>query len=317
VGNRGNKFGILDVFGDRAVQIKEDNLSLGRALVSLDGLSVGDSFGEKFFLHPNVVENIVAARAIPALPWYYTDDTEMALSIVAILRKYGQIDQDELAQSFAHRYNSDRSYGRAMHGLLEKIRNGEPWLHVASALFDGQGSYGNGAAMRVAPLGAFFADDLDLLVSEARKSAEITHSHPEAIAGAIAVSLAAAFACKLYTKATFASKGEFLEQIIPLVLDSEVKSQIIRASNLAENTSVHSAAQILGNGTHVSAQDTVPFSLWCAAQHLDSYEKALWLTVSGLGDRDTTCAIVGGIVALSAGRESIPSEWLKAREALP
>ncbi len=130
------------------------------------------------------------------------------------------------------------------------------------------------------------------------------------------MSVAAAFACKL-NSTDFPSKSEFLGQIIPLVPDSEVKSKIIRAANLAEKTSVHSAAQILGNGTHVSAQDTVPFSLWCAAQHLNSYENALWFTVSGLGDRDTTCAIVGGIVALSAGRESIPSEWLKAREALP
>ena len=40
------------------------------------------------------------------------------------------------------------------------------------------------------------------------------------------------------------------------------------------------------------------------------------MTVSGLGDRDTTCAIVGGIVALSAGRESIPAEWLQAREKI-
>ncbi|MEA5594520.1 ADP-ribosylglycohydrolase family protein [Rivularia sp. UHCC 0363] len=63
---------------------------------------------------------------------------------------------------------------------------------------------------------------------------------------------------------------------------------------------------ILGNGTKVSAQDTVPFTLWCAAQHLDNYEEALWLTVSGLGDRDTNCAIVGGIVSLSTGVESIP-----------
>jgi hypothetical protein len=39
-------------------------------------------------------------------------------------------------------------------------------------------------------------------------------------------------------------------------------------------------------------------------------------TVAGMGDRDTTCAIVGGIVALSAGRESIPRAWLSAREPL-
>lgn len=77
------------------------------------------------------------------------------------------------------------------------------------------------------------------------------------------------------------------------------------------------AVAVLGNGTGLSAQDTVPFALWCAAQHLDDYEAALWLTVSGLGDRDTTCAIVGGIVACALGEAGIPSAWLAAREPLP
>jgi ADP-ribosylglycohydrolase len=61
----------------------------------------------------------------------------------------------------------------------------------------------------------------------------------------------------------------------------------------------------------------VPFCLWAAAHHRGSYEEALWTTVSGLGDRDTTCAIVGGIVAMSAGVESIPKIWLESREPLP
>ena len=74
-------------------------------------------------------------------------------------------------------------------------------------------------------------------------------------------------------------------------------------------------ADILGSGHEISAQDTVPFVLWCAAQHLDHFEEALWLTVSGLGDRDTTCAMVGGIVAGAPG--GIPADWLAAREPLP
>ncbi len=95
-------------------QVPNSDMCLIRALASLDGLSVGDAFGEKFFLHPDVVDNLVAARAIPRQPWYYTDDTEMALSIVAVLREYGKIDQDKLAQSFAQRYNSERGYGASM-----------------------------------------------------------------------------------------------------------------------------------------------------------------------------------------------------------
>ena len=77
------------------------------------------------------------------------------------------------------------------------------------------------------------------------------------------------------------------------------------------------AVAALGNGSGVSAQDTVPFALWCASQHLDDYAAALWLTVSGLGDRDTTCAIAGGVAALCTGVEGIPGAWRSAREPLP
>ena len=69
-------------------------------------------------------------------------------------------------------------------------------------------------------------------------------------------------------------------------------------------------------GRHADlAQDTVPFALWCVARHLGDFEEAMWRTVSGLGDRDTTCAIAGGIIA-AAPTASIPSEWLDAREDL-
>jgi ADP-ribosylglycohydrolase len=64
--------------------------------------------------------------------------------------------------------------------------------------------------------------------------------------------------------------------------------------------------------SRVSAPDTVPFALWCAARHLDDYVEAMWQTVSGLGDRDTTCAIVGGIVA--AAGAGVPSDWRASRE---
>jgi ADP-ribosylglycohydrolase len=91
---------------------------------------------------------------------------------------------------------------------------------------------------------------------------------------------------------------------------------LYRASQLSLEYSVATAVSALGNGTMVSAQDTVPFTLWCAARHLDDFTAAMWTTVSGLGDRDTTCAIVGGIVALYVGEAGIPQEWLQARESL-
>ena len=63
-----------------------------RALQSLEGLSVGDAFGDRFFVNPDVVEGLIEARALPAAPWAFTDDTLMALSIVAVLKGYQTIN---------------------------------------------------------------------------------------------------------------------------------------------------------------------------------------------------------------------------------
>lgn len=293
---------------------------LARAYDSLEGLSVGDAFGERFFFTVSSanVEQVVAARQPPAPPWDYTDDTQMALSIVSILRQHNGIEQEHLARSFAERFMQQpgRGYGPAMHRLLPRIHGGASWHTAAYELFGGQGSFGNGAAMRVAPLGAFFADDLDAVVTHAQRSAEVTHAHPEGIAGAIAVALAAAHAVRLRGTPP-PDRQTFLDTILPRVPDSKVAAKIQLARNLEPDTPVWSAIPVLGNGSGISAQDTVAFTLWCAAQHLDDYAAALWLTVSGLGDIDTNCAIVGGIVAAYTGAAGIPAEWRQRREPLP
>jgi ADP-ribosylglycohydrolase len=301
---------------------------LARALTALEGLSVGDAFGERFFIRPgewsdqqlaphaDIAERLIAMRALPAPPWRYTDDTEMALSVVANLRLHGGIEQDALARSFAERYDPSRGYGPAMHRLLARIRSGELWQAVAPSLFEGQGSYGNGAAMRVAPVGAFFADNLELAGEHARRSAEVTHAHPEGIAGAVAVAVAAAWAWRIGQGAA-PSFTTLLDLVLPSIPDSEVRSRIRRATELSPGAPPQIAAAMLGNGSGISAQDTVPYTLWCAASCLNDYEAALWLTASGLGDVDTNCAIVGGIVALATGEVGIPAEWRQSRERLP
>ncbi len=295
-----------------------ERLTLARR--ALDGLSVGDAFGDTFFVRPPdpaVVFARIDARALPESPWRYTDDTQMALSIFSVLEKFGSIDQDGLAADFATRYEPARKYGASMHGLLRAIRDGQPWKECATSQFEGQGSYGNGAAMRVAPLGAFFADNLDEVVKQAHLSAEVTHAHPEAIAGAIAVSVATALAWQLSQSGTLPGRSEFIDLLLPFIPDSQVRSKTRRARDISERTSVESVAAMLGSGYAISAQDTVPFVLWCAGESLADYEEALWLTVRGLGDIDTTCAMVGGIVALSCSDPGIPASWLQAREPLP
>ena len=66
--------------------------ALSRAWLSLHGLSVGDAFGERFFCPPTEVRQRISRRDLPDAPWTYTDDTEMALSIVEILQERGSTD---------------------------------------------------------------------------------------------------------------------------------------------------------------------------------------------------------------------------------
>ena len=115
----------------------------------------------------------------------------MACVLAAHLRRFGEVRQDGLAAEFARRHDRERGYGPAMvFDLMPRLAAGEHWSTAAPALFDGQGSFGNGAATRAPPLGAFFADDLDRAAEQAALSAEVTHAHPEAVAGAVAVALA-------------------------------------------------------------------------------------------------------------------------------
>jgi ADP-ribosylglycohydrolase len=294
------------------------DLRLARAYQSLEGLSCGDAFGERFFLPDAVVRFLIPQRAVPAPPWFYTDDTMMALGLVATLEKYGTIEQEYLATRFAADYEPSRGYGEAMHTMLPKLRRKpSSWQSEAQSLFRGEGSFGNGSAMRVAPLGAYFADDPDELVDQAERSAVVTHCHAEAVAGAIAVALAAGIAVEAGTRPDPLTPRDFLERVCAKTPASAVRRGIQKAIELPAETTVDAAVAALGNGLRVSAPDTVPFALWASAHHQHCFEDALWTTVSGLGDRDTTCAIVGGIVVMSAGAGSVPKLWLENRESLP
>ncbi|HSI86082.1 MAG: ADP-ribosylglycohydrolase family protein [Candidatus Methylacidiphilales bacterium] len=298
------------------MQTSHDRLSL-----CIDGLSVGDAFGEMFFGSPNSARSCIAKNQLPPGNWYYTDDTELALAIVDVLREKGHIDQDMLAERFALRFQAepDRGYGKGTRIFCEYVNLKVPWRTAHSMAFK-QGSMGNGSAMRVAPVGAWFADAVpEVIADEARKSAEITHHHPEGIAGAIAVALATATACQMREQnADKATTGQrIFETLFAHVPQSKVLDGIRTAFALDPNTAdSYQAAKILGNGFAVSCPDTVPYVIWSACRNIDDYCEAILNTLSGGGDTDTTCAMVGGIVAMYAGRESIPPQWLSSREKL-
>ncbi|MFB4317557.1 ADP-ribosylglycohydrolase family protein [Actinomadura sp. 21ATH] len=278
-----------------------------RAHASLLGLALGDALGSQFFVPAN--RSAYDAQTVPPPPWEWTDDTEMASSVLHVLSRHGGIDQDALAASFAEHHDFDRGYGPSTNRLLRLIREGGDWRVLAREPFGGQGSWGNGAAMRVAPLGAWYAGDTGTAAREAELSATVTHPHPEAVAGAVAVAVAAA--CEQPTP------GAFIDTILRHVPSGSVHDGIREARRLLTVRDPVLAASVLGNGRQVAAHDTVPFTIWAAARHLDDYERAFWTTAAAGGDIDTTCAIVGGIVAARTGTPGLPPAWLEACEPLP
>jgi ADP-ribosylglycohydrolase len=153
------------------------------------------------------------------------------------------------------------------------------------------------------------------LAHQARASAEPTHAHPDAHAGAIAVAFAAALAWQMGQGTRERSGEALLHEVVRRTPSGATRAGLERAASLSLLSEPGTAVAELGNGSQVICSDTVPFALWCAARHLD-FEEALWTTVSGLGDRDTTCAIAGGVVALSVGAEGIPKAFADAREPL-
>ncbi|MGW3829765.1 ADP-ribosylglycohydrolase family protein [Streptomyces microflavus] len=286
---------------------------LAAARRSLEALALGDAFGERWFplfRDRRRAVNEIRARRTPQEPlWHWTDDTALALALQRSLDERDRVDQDHLALCYALAFDADqaRAYGHGMHLLLPQLLVAPAdWRTLAPGLFDG-GSLGNGAAMRVAPLGARFHEDLDLVAEQAVLSAAVTHAHPDGIAGAVAVAVAAALSVR----------GEFtLEAVADRTPEGPVRDGVRRAAETPFTTEPWRAADLLGNGQRIRADDTVPFALWTAARHGGDLEGALWATAEGFGDVDTTCAITGGVVGAVTGTAGAPEQWLRRREPL-
>ncbi|MEO1517516.1 MAG: ADP-ribosylglycohydrolase family protein [Bacteroidota bacterium] len=285
---------------------------------SLQGVSIGDAFGESFFGERAIVLQHIQSKSLPPTQWEFTDDTVMALAVFEQLEAHCSIKQDDLVRSFVHKHELDpqRGYGATVRRILRTISQGEQWQTASSSAFDGMGSMGNGAAMRVSPIGAYFYDDLDAVKTMAAQSAHVTHAHPEATAGAMAVSLATALVTKAHINDKMLSAENLIEQVAQGLPDSDTRSKIRKSLQVPTSYRMETIRQILGNGERMTAQDTVPFAIWCAAHYRQDFSQALWKAVAALGDRDTICAIVGGISIMGCDEKTIPRQWEQSVESI-
>lgn len=195
---------------------------------SLTGISIGDAFGESCFGEENLMKNHIHQKILPETSLDFTDDTIMSIAVFKSLEKFSKINQDFLAEEFTRNYYLDinRGYGPSMHQYFRAVKGGENWKDISYSKFEGQGSMGNGGAMRASVIGAYFYDDLEMLKKNAELSCEVTHANKEAIEGTKTIALAAAFAIQEKLGIKKYSPEEFIQKIQNELYDSDMKSKL-------------------------------------------------------------------------------------------
>jgi ADP-ribosylglycohydrolase len=283
----------------------------------LEGLATGDALGEACSYRFESARPKLLGKLPVMGSLRYTDDTEMASAVLEVLMRLGGIDEDVLAWQFRRRFHRDpeRGYGKMTRRWLEQALAGDDWRAVTARAFGG-GSFGNGSAMRVAPVGAWFHDDMAKTVKFAAASAVVTHAHPEGIAGAIAVAVATAAAVAGRGRPAEEVAGEIFNAARTFTPEGKTADGIARAQRLGPGAPRREAVAALGNGSGISCMDTVPFCLWNACRCLADYRETIISTIEAGGDCDTNAAIAGAICAGFTGMNGIPPDWLGAREPL-
>lgn len=147
-------------------------------LGSIVGAALGDAMGASREGRGIAAEQDIEHIAVMEHPLRYTDDTHMTIGVTESLVESRGFHGDHMAGRFADNYFKEpwRGYGLGPPRVFRLLRNGEGWDKAANHIYPG-GSFGNGAAMRVAPVGLLFWDDPEKLRVVAYQTSLITHSH--------------------------------------------------------------------------------------------------------------------------------------------
>ena len=237
----------------------------------------------------------------------YTDDTQMLLATGRSLVRCHGVDGAVCASSCAELFDPDRGYGRSATAILNALRDGADYRETATMLFP-EGSFGNGAAMRIAPVGLLFEpDDISDLRRDVAEAVRATHTHPEAVDGAFLVAVAVAGLSRMADYRSF-DPVERLRQYSSLCHDDQMRARVgLAADLLSKKVKVDDAVVQLGNG--VRTIDSVPTALYLAFRYIDDPEQAIIESVGAGGDADTIAAMCGAVVGAMHGAEALPQRW--------
>jgi poly(ADP-ribose) glycohydrolase ARH3 len=265
------------------------------------GLAVGDALGAHFegqsadFITRRYLKTSDLIVDPPPGELWYTDDTQMAIGVAETLIECGVINDDEICRRFAANYVPQRGYGRGARIVLKAMAEGGDHKFLAANSFPG-GSFGNGAAMRVAPVGLMYRHDHTALWEQAKLSALPTHVHPLGIEGAQVLALAVALASTIdgfVREFFFAALAERCTSL-------EFSGPLRRASKLND---VRDLGRF-GNGIEATASVVTAIASFGLTPN--SYDEAIGNVILLGGDTDTMAAMAGAVSGAYLGRQAIP-----------
>lgn len=325
--------------------------ALDEGLVKFGG-DVINSTGQKFQLSDDTEEAIVLVNHLDkngeikqdelAMEWakrYYERDSDGEIFGYGLMTRkvlkdiYEGVPWKEANQtkpkiegpSFVDNLISNVASGKSLNNAMAEV-NADLKRQMEKDSTLKIGSCGNGSVMRVAPLGAYFCDEpIEYVIEQATLSSQPTHCHPEGIAGAIAISLLSMKIVNefgvsyssnnlLDTDYLDCSHQELYQWLLQYVPKGQVWDGIEKASKLPLDISLPKLIEILGNGTHVTCQDTVPLCVFLTIRALSTcqiermYEEVIIETCKCFGDVDTNCAIVGGMIGIVSPP---PDKWVR------
>ena len=284
-----------------------EQLLRSKFLGTLIGTGVGDSLGVPFEGWREVrleeIEQAAATRKVLT----YTDDTHMMIGIAESLIGMRGFDGEDMEQAFIRNYELEpfRGYGPGPPYIFRLVRGGEAWHQAAQKLYHG-GSYGNGSAMRIAPIGVFYHDNLPLLREVAHESSQITHAHNLGREGAALQAYAIALATSLESPSAL-DPSDFLAKLRSFAQQEVYKQKLDSMKELLANPDKSKVVAELGNG--IEAFNSVPTAIYSFLTAPDFFAQAVLSAISLGGDTDTIGAMTGAISGAYLGIESIPVTW--------
>jgi poly(ADP-ribose) glycohydrolase ARH3 len=276
-------------------------------LGSMVASALGDAIGELAFRYRGKESLISQLEQLPELS--YTDDTAMAIGIAESITDKGYLDQQDLGERLRYNFQKEpwRGYGPGPPTVFSIVeREGIRCTEAAQTLYGGKGSFGNGAAMRIAPVGLFFHKSR-VLYEKASLSAAVTHTHSLGKDGGAVQAKAVSLAVNLDPTEAF-PHDEFIKNLVGFTRTVEMKEKMLMVQKLiADDVLPSHAADYLGRS--VAVHESLPFALYSFIRHVHSFEDCLFCAILNGGDRDTLGAMAGAVSGAYLGIESIPRTW--------